>query len=295
MRFRLSGDRLIDAAPGDLVGRLPSAAVRLNDPRISEAHALVSLRGKNLHLLALRGRFAVGGAVTSDVVLAPGMVIQLAPGLDLVVVAVTMQEAVLGLEGPIVPRQILPPVASLYAETGAVVSGFAPDASALLWTAGRTLHLRIPGEDDTLLLAGSTFAVGARGGYRVVSIALVDAEVSPTERSTDMDAPLVIVLRFDTVHIHRGGTVMVIDGLPARLLSELGLIGVPVEWRTLARILWPDEVVEDGSLRSRFDRVLNRLRQRLRESGLRPDIARTDRSGRIEIVLGPRDRITDET
>lgn len=65
-RFRLPDDRLVDAAPGDILGRLPTAAVRLNDPRISEAHALVSLRGRTLRLLALRGRFAVAGGVTSD-------------------------------------------------------------------------------------------------------------------------------------------------------------------------------------------------------------------------------------
>ncbi len=292
-RLRLPDERLVDACPGDLVGRLPTAAVRLNDPRISEAHALVSLRGSSLRLLALRGRFAVGGAVTSEVALTPGLVIRLAPEIDLRVVDVTLLDSVLGIEGDGLASQILPPVASLRAESGELLQTFTPDADALLWTAGRYLHLRIPNEPDRLLAAGSTFSVGARN-YRIATVALQSANTPVTERGTDLDAPMVIVLRYDTVHIHRGAQVTAIDGLPARLVSELGLMGVPVEWRTLARVLWPGDT-EDVSLRGRWDRVLTRLRQRLRESGLRPDLVRTDGAGRIELLLGPKDRIRDET
>ena len=39
---------------GDLIGRLWTAALHLDDGRISEAHAMISLRGSELHLLALR-------------------------------------------------------------------------------------------------------------------------------------------------------------------------------------------------------------------------------------------------
>jgi len=292
VRLRLPDDRLVDAVPGDLVGRMPTAAVRLNDPRISEAHALISLRGRHMRLLALRGRFAVLGTVTSDVVLTSGLVVQFAPGLDLVVVAVTLADSVIGFEGPRAARQILPPVASLYTATGAVVPGFAPDASALLWVSGRALHLRVLGRPDAALAPEDTFELDG-GVYRTVSIAR--ANTLATERGGDLDAPLLIVLRFDSVHIHREGTVTAISGLPARLLTELGLIGVPVEWRTLARLLWPEEAAEDGALRSRFDRVLARLRQSLREAKTRPDLARTDGSGRLELLLGPRDRLKDET
>lgn len=46
---------------GDLIGRLWSAALCLSDPRVSEAHAMVSLREGQLRLLALRGLFAIDG------------------------------------------------------------------------------------------------------------------------------------------------------------------------------------------------------------------------------------------
>lgn len=46
--------RRVDRAPGDLIGRLPGAALQIADPRVSEAHAMVSLRAGELVLLALR-------------------------------------------------------------------------------------------------------------------------------------------------------------------------------------------------------------------------------------------------
>jgi pSer/pThr/pTyr-binding forkhead associated (FHA) protein len=52
---------------GDIVGRTWSAAVRIDDPDVSEAHALVSLRGERLWLLALRRRFTVSGKVVEAV------------------------------------------------------------------------------------------------------------------------------------------------------------------------------------------------------------------------------------
>ena len=46
--------------PGDLIGRMHTAALHLDDGRVSEAHAMVSLRDGSLRLLSLRGGFSVG-------------------------------------------------------------------------------------------------------------------------------------------------------------------------------------------------------------------------------------------
>ncbi len=59
VRFQLPDGTQRDLYPGDIIGRLWSAALHVDDARVSEAHALVSLRGRELQLLALRGRFAV--------------------------------------------------------------------------------------------------------------------------------------------------------------------------------------------------------------------------------------------
>ncbi len=54
VRLRTHDGVTADVPPGGLIGRLPGAALRLDDPLVSEAHALVSLRGRKLKLLALR-------------------------------------------------------------------------------------------------------------------------------------------------------------------------------------------------------------------------------------------------
>ena len=54
---------------GDIIGRVWSAALHLDDARISEAHAMVSLRGQELKLLALRGMFALGRKTLRELVL----------------------------------------------------------------------------------------------------------------------------------------------------------------------------------------------------------------------------------
>ena len=45
VHLRLPDGRTAVLGHGDLIGRLESAALPLADPRISEAHAMVSLRG----------------------------------------------------------------------------------------------------------------------------------------------------------------------------------------------------------------------------------------------------------
>ena len=73
----------VTLVPGDLVGRIWSAALRLDDPGVSEAHALVSLRGEELWLLGLRGRFLVEGQPRTEVAMAPGMRVRLSPLTEL--------------------------------------------------------------------------------------------------------------------------------------------------------------------------------------------------------------------
>ncbi|MEL6348923.1 MAG: FHA domain-containing protein, partial [Myxococcota bacterium] len=77
VRFKLTDGRTVDLGPGDIIGRLAGAALRLNEAHISEAHALVSLRGDQLMLLALRGVLSVNGRPCASVVLQPGVVVHL--------------------------------------------------------------------------------------------------------------------------------------------------------------------------------------------------------------------------
>lgn len=121
---------------GDIIGRIWTAALQLNDARISEAHAMVSLREGNLQLISLRGSMAINGKVTPQIVLAPGQEIELAPNLTLTVEDVWLPEEVYGIEGPNLIRQILPGVCSILLESNGprIVSGYRKASSKARFT-----------------------------------------------------------------------------------------------------------------------------------------------------------------
>lgn len=278
--------------PGAVIGRARTADLCINDPALSEAHALVSLRGSSLRLLSLRGRFAVNRKVVGDVELVPGLSVELAPGITLEVLEVRLPEEVLGLELDGGINLVPPPVCSFVPGRAEPVTGLRDDAEAVLWVADGAMHLRRAGAPDVQLVAGDTFSVGERT-HRVLAMPLSRSAIEETG-ALGFDTPLHLVVRFDTVHIWRGQEVALVDGIPARMVSELALIAAPVEWQVVAREIWPEE--DDGRrLRMNWDAGLARLRTRLREAGVRPDLVRGAGGGRVELFLGPSDRVTDLT
>ena len=96
--LRTQDGELHQLGHGDIVGRLWSAALPLSSPHVSEAHAMVSLRGGHMHLLSLRGLFAFRGKPSKDLVLAPGQRIAFARNVEVTVVEVVLPEATLGLD-----------------------------------------------------------------------------------------------------------------------------------------------------------------------------------------------------
>lgn len=112
-RCRVGEGPAVVLGHGDLIGRLATAAVSLDDARISEAHAIVSLRGGAMRLLALRGRFRVHGKQRAEVVLAPGLDVELARGIVLHVDEVSLPDTVLAIAGPGLPPWPLPGTVSV--------------------------------------------------------------------------------------------------------------------------------------------------------------------------------------
>lgn len=278
-------------AHGDFVGRLWSAALRFDDGRVSEAHALVSLRGDRLHLLALRGLFRVAGRRSSEVALEPGVEVELAPGLTLTVDEVHLPETVLGLEGDGLPRQVLAGVCSLQLRPEPELTpGFHRKAPARLWSTDAGWTLDLGGEDPRPLPAGETFELEGRS-FRAVEIRLADA----AEPATRHAGPMRIVASFDTVELHSPGRApLVLSGVQARLVSELVALDGPARWDLLAGLLWPDEA-EPSVVRRRLDVTLSRLRRRLREAGMRTDLVHADGAGSIVLLLDPEDRVEDRS
>ena len=67
VQLRLTDGQRRDLGSGDIIGRMPTAALVLDDARVSEAHALITLRAGELRLLPLRGRCAVVTGAASGI------------------------------------------------------------------------------------------------------------------------------------------------------------------------------------------------------------------------------------
>lgn len=293
-RLLLPDDKAVELGHGDIIGRLWSAALSIPDPRVSEAHAMVSLRGQDLVLLALRGRFAVEGKSRSSLVLEPGQVIALAEGLELRVQEVSLPAAVFAIEGDGLPRVAVTGVCSLLTRPRPeLVPRLAPDAPAHIWGDGEGWCLSMGGVSRTIK-PGDAWTLDGRQ-FQAVALSLDGAARTATHLDGAVSRPLRIVARFDTVHIHpEGAEPLPLSGLAARLISEVVSFDGPVPWEVLARELWPDE--DDAHLLPhKLDVTLSRVRARLRDAGIRPDLVRSDGFGNVEIFLHGGDQVQDRT
>ena len=106
-----------------------------------------------------------------------------------------------------------------------------------MWSYGTGWRYRVDGGEARDLVAGHEFTVG-ESVFRAVEVRLREASRNGTEVGTD--APLRIIARHVTVHVHREGQpICVLAGVPGRIVSELVLMGVPVNWEVLAGQIWP--------------------------------------------------------
>jgi hypothetical protein len=281
---------VVELGHGALIGRLWSADLHVNDARVSEAHAMISLRGRDVRLLALRGRFLVDGQWLSDVVLTAGAVISLAKGVDLQILAVRVPETVLAIEADGLARQVLNGVTSLFGGAQPrLLAGWDAAAHDHVWPTGEA-WMRGSGS-PVALDDGDAWQAGGTT-FRAV---MLRAEGAPATVGDPAYArPVTITARYDTVHLARAGEpVVVVTGRSARVISELATTGAALPWDDLARQCWSDS--DRDLLRHRWDMQMRRLRQKLAAHGLRTDLLRADGSGLIELVLGPGDVVVDET
>jgi len=228
-----------------------------------------------------------------DVLLVPGRAIRITQDIEIKVESVHLPEAVLGIEADGLPRQALPASCAIVTTPRLqVVPSYRADAQAWIWSNGAEWNLRLPAEPARPLRADETFLVD--GHSLTTSIMALDAAGGATTLGPSLDLePLVIEVRYDVVHIHRGTrTELTLVGKPARVVSELALLGGTADWQLLAREVWPDES-ERSALRRRFDVCMVRLRQKLRSARIRPHLVRPLGTGVVELVLHPRDRVVD--
>ena len=81
--------------------------------------------------------------------------------------------------------------------------------------------------------------------------------------------------------------------MSARIISELVAFDGPVAWEVLAREIWDNEDEDRTSLRRKLDVNLARLRRKLRDRRIRPDLVRAAGTGHFELLLHERDVVED--
>jgi len=174
-----------------------------------------------------------------------------------------------------------------------LVPKLVPEAAAYLWGDGEGWSLTVAGVTRPIAV-GDSWALDGRT-FRAVSLALDTAGRTVTRLDGGVARALRVVAQFDSVHVHTdGGQALALSGLAARLVSEIVAFDGPVSWEVLARELWPDED-DVHLLRHKLDVTLSRLRSRLRDAQIRPDLIRSDGFGKVELFLLDGDRVEDRT
>jgi len=296
VRFRLPDGSTAQVSPGGLIGRATGAELKIANPEVSEAHALITLRGHQLHMLSLRRWIILDGERCSSIALKPGQRIFLAQTVMLEVEAVELPDHVLTVSCN--DREICTLSESVYSlsttSAGVVATPeFVAAADAHLWGNAEGFTLRVGGQAPVDAVAGTEWQQGAHR-LKIAARPLGDGAMS-TRSLGQNDPPLTITARYDTVYIHTPGRPQaVLSGLLARIVSELVTIGKLVSWEAVAREIWGDES-DRNVMRQNWDRNMRRLRAHLREAGVRADLVRPDGRGNVEIYLLPQDRVIDES
>lgn len=268
------------------MGRLRGAAIRIQDPRVSEAHALITLRGAQFVMLALRGRLRlVGGEARGRIDLQAGQRIELNEGVEVVVDAVAISPtllAILGLEPDPVP--LLSPEISLVGDPLHLVPHNHGDAVLRVWRSQAQWWIGPPAGAPAPLRVGHRQEVdGHELRWELVSTSLVS--VDPTTLREFWPPLEVDVFGQHTELLLRG------EGTPHRLTGNLhsmvrwvatmARLGHAVHWLEVAKRIW-----RVNHTRANWYRTLGRLKGKLRDLRLPENLVET-KAGLVRLALRP--------
>lgn len=284
-------EEIVSLGPGEFIGRSDMAALCVDDPRISEAHAMVSLRGHALKLLALRGRFRVRGRVVAEATLREGMRVELAQDLGMRCERIHLPTHLLGLRIEGMPPFQLMGTMTLYADTTPrLAQGFDPEGDAIFWAVGEQWRASITRAAPRVLKAGETLDISGLP-VQILSIPIDDAEQPRTR--TSLRVPLTLRCLGEAVRVETPGTSpLMLTGIPGKILAALIRHDNMTTWRHICDDVWAGDASTETALRRRFDTGLGRLRARLDE--LLPDDERLivlDGAGMVTLQLTTEDRV----
>lgn len=284
---------------GDIIGRSHTAAVVIDDPRVSVAHAMLDVRSGRASLLRLRRSLYVDGVEASSVTLKPGIRIALSPDADLAVTVQTVQVPthVLSVEG------LLPVPVDLYNDLAILPAHernrpftvqtrrYTPGALAHIYSGDGTWKIHIRGASPEPLFDGWQ---GQLAGVPLHARARLLGEDDQLDTMATVHG-IRITARYESVTIDDGTRrrPIVIGGFPARILSEvIECGGGPIPKKDIAEQIWnspADRDLDEQILCARLDRHLGILRTKLHSAGLPPDLLSRNGKALLELKLGPHD------
>ena len=236
----------------------------------------------------------VDGQPEDEIEVAPGQRIRIG-GTDLDVLDLTLPEEILAIRvGEAEPQELCAGVYSLVrGQSPELVPWDGDDALARIWSTAEGWCIQCnPGHRETVL-PGRRWVIH---GVVLEAVAIPINLAGPSSTVGPSRVGLTLVARHTSCHLLRPGRqAVVVDGQPGRVLSELCAMGAPADWTVLGGELWPELRADRDALRRNWDRVMRRLRLKLRENGVREDLVRADGLGNVELVLAVGDRVRDET
>lgn len=288
--FQIQGEDAIYAVGhGEFIGRSGAAALTIDDPRISEAHAMVSLRGRGLEVLALRGKLRVRGNRVYEAKLSANVSLELAPEFFVTCVDIILPEHVLALDFAGLPRVVLTSTLTLYTEPEPRVRrGFDPRSAATIWNMDGQWRIQISSHKLQHLEGGETFELG-QNTLSVTRVPVQSAGLEKTMRSS----PVLMQAHGGSVKVWReqkDECPIVVSGVPGKIGAVLLEAGGSLNWRVVVGRVWPGDQSTEAALRGRFDAGVRRLRERLVQLGLPPETVRLDGAGSV-ILIPPGDHV----
>lgn len=251
---------------------------------------MVSLRGRGLTLLALRGRFRVKGEVCTEVVLEPGVDIELYDNLWLHCDEVILPDTLQGLRMEGLPDTVLTHTTSVFMSPIARVQpGYHPDADVTFWTLGEAWSYRTGEHPPQSVRIGEHIDVSG-GRIEVIALPFVDASHART-RQTRREPLHLHVTPGKGVRIARRGRATSLSGIPGKIFATLATHQAPRQWEEVAAEVWSDEHMLKSSLRRRFDVGLMRLRDKMRRADLPTNLISMDGFGMVRLELEAHDEI----
>lgn len=294
VRFRLPDGRSQRVTAGSLIGRASRAELCLKSPDISEAHALISLRGRTLYLLALRRWVALSGVPQQEVALAPGQRILLSSTVVLEVeqVEVPTHELVLMCDATFVCT-ISESVLSIGIEGDElfVINEYSHGATAWIFSDAESLLLKIGDKTPQKIEPGVVFEIGGS----LFTVVIRARQGVPSTGPNGIFPPMRIKIRHDSVLIESPrNPPLVLSGKRAELVIHLARLGRATEWHYIAEAIWPKDKDDPLTLRNRWDRQKSALHTELRTASLRPDLVYADGCGNVELKLHSEDELIFE-